>query len=309
MGVVNNLCTPKNGEILVAATQDFLTSAYLITSRDRFLSRQQVSQFLAYMSDNRQVVELPPPAIVRPLELWTGKQLFSMLLRPSSRVGLFINLETAEKIYTKQGEHMCPMDGYVAFRNSELLCGRLGKATLGGGNKAGLFQVIMTDYSAAAAAAAMQRLSKLSARFIGDTGFSIGIDDVTPAESLRRAKAATLDAGYGQCDDFIAAYDKGELTPQPGCNAEESLEASVTGVLNNIREQAAKARLECVRMARAGRGAPSLAGGQLSPVGGVPVRSVRSRQCKGPPLLSAHPGARGKVSHTRVHLLSGAPRS
>ena len=39
------------------------------------------------------------------------------------------------------GEHMCPADGYICFRNSQLLCGRLGKATLGGGNKAGLFQV------------------------------------------------------------------------------------------------------------------------------------------------------------------------
>ena len=33
------------------------------------------------------------------------------------------------------------MDGYICFRNSQLMCGRLGKATLGGGNKAGLFQV------------------------------------------------------------------------------------------------------------------------------------------------------------------------
>ena len=36
---------------------------------------------------------------------------------------------------------MCPMDGYVVFRRSELLCGRLGKVTLGGSNKSGLFQV------------------------------------------------------------------------------------------------------------------------------------------------------------------------
>ena len=33
---VHNLCTPKNGEILVAATQDFLTASYLLTSRDTF---------------------------------------------------------------------------------------------------------------------------------------------------------------------------------------------------------------------------------------------------------------------------------
>ena len=51
-----------------------------------------------------------------------------------------MNLETTEKVYTGE-EHMCPMDGFVCFHNSDLVCGRLGKATLGGGNKSSLFQV------------------------------------------------------------------------------------------------------------------------------------------------------------------------
>ena len=38
---------------------------------------------------------------------------------------------------------MDPADGWVIFMNSQLICGRLGKATLGGGNKAGLFQVML----------------------------------------------------------------------------------------------------------------------------------------------------------------------
>jgi hypothetical protein len=54
---------------------------------------------------------------------------------------LFVNLESTEKTYVKGSSPMCPRDGFVVFRNSELLCGRLGKVTLGGGNKAGLFQV------------------------------------------------------------------------------------------------------------------------------------------------------------------------
>ena len=53
---------------------------------------------------------------------------------------VFVNLEGTERIYTKGAGPMCPRDGYVLFRNSELLCGRLGKQTLGGGNKASLFQ-------------------------------------------------------------------------------------------------------------------------------------------------------------------------
>lgn len=42
---------------------------------------------------------------------------------------IFVNFEMAEKIYTKQGEQMCPVDGYVTFRNSELISGRLGKVS------------------------------------------------------------------------------------------------------------------------------------------------------------------------------------
>ena len=52
-----------------------------------------------------------------------------------------MNLETKEKAHTTGRGLMCPNDAWVIVRNSELVAGRLGKATLGGGNKAGLFQV------------------------------------------------------------------------------------------------------------------------------------------------------------------------
>jgi hypothetical protein len=52
-------------------------------------------------------------------------------------------------------------------------------------------QVLTTDFSARAAAAVMNRLAKLSARFIGEQGFSIGIDDVTPAHELQASKSST----------------------------------------------------------------------------------------------------------------------
>lgn len=58
------------------------------------------------------------------------------------RTRIFVNLQCAEKVYSKKGEAMCPNDGYVVFRNSELLAGQLGKTILGGGNKGGLFAVL-----------------------------------------------------------------------------------------------------------------------------------------------------------------------
>ncbi|KAK9796706.1 hypothetical protein WJX73_006743 [Symbiochloris irregularis] len=240
MGVTHNLCTPKNGDILVAATQDFLMASFLITGRDTFYTRSEMGRLACYMGDALGHIHLPLPTIVKPVELWTGKQLFSLLIRPHADVRIQVNLETKEKAHKPGTAPMCPNDAWVCFSNSELVAGRLGKATLGGGNKAGLFQVLSNDYSPQTAAIVMHRLAKLSARFTGNRGFSIGIDDVTPAPLLQAKKQATVSAGYAECEDLIAQYNAGKLELQAGCNMEESLESLVTGKLNAIRETASQ---------------------------------------------------------------------
>lgn len=63
--VQNNLCTPKNGEILVASTQDFLTSSFLITRKDTFYDRAAFSLMCSYMGDGMDLVDLPTPALVK----------------------------------------------------------------------------------------------------------------------------------------------------------------------------------------------------------------------------------------------------
>ncbi len=115
-------------------------------------------------------------------------------------------------------------------------------------NNARLMQVLNTDYSALVAASCMNRLAKLSARFIGNRGFSIGIDDVTPAPKLVEKKQQTVSTGYSKVQDFIQEYSKGRLKLEPGCDPEQSLETVVTGVLNNIREEAAKVCVACLAL-------------------------------------------------------------
>ena len=39
MGVQNNIITPKSGEPIIALIQDFLTTSFLITSKDMFFTR------------------------------------------------------------------------------------------------------------------------------------------------------------------------------------------------------------------------------------------------------------------------------
>ena len=87
-----------------------------------------------------------------------------------------------------------------------------------------------------------------SARFIGNHGFSIGVDDVQPGEHLNRQKKKKIDEGYKQCHDLISLFAKGALALHPGCNAAETLEHRITGVLNEIRTAAGNVSLHQVSL-------------------------------------------------------------
>lgn len=104
--------------------------------------------------------------------------------------------------------------------------------------------MLNSEFSPMAAAACMSRLAKLSSRHMGNVGFSIGIDDVTPKAPLIKAKGETIRRGYEECSLYIEDYKSGKLALQAGCNLDQTLESQVTGVLNNIREVAGRLCME-----------------------------------------------------------------
>ncbi|CAK9060791.1 unnamed protein product [Durusdinium trenchii] len=240
MGVRDGLVTPKSGEVAVCATQDFLTGAFLLTQRDVFLSRDKFCQLCCFLSDGTERIDLPPPAIIKPCELWTGKQAITVMLRPNKHSKVHVNLEVPEKNYTKRDASMCHNDGWVMFRNSELLSGNLGKKVLGGA-KNGLFFRLIRDCGAQAAIDCMSRIAKLTSRWLMNRGFTIGIDDVNAEYGLGGGKVSVekqriTREKYETVAQYIGQYNAGTIENKPGCNAEQTLEALVNGELGRIRD-------------------------------------------------------------------------
>ena len=65
MGVRHNLVTPRNGQPVIAGTQDFITGAYLISSKNTFLDRINFSQIVTSMFDAMVHIDLPMPSILK----------------------------------------------------------------------------------------------------------------------------------------------------------------------------------------------------------------------------------------------------
>jgi DNA-directed RNA polymerase III subunit RPC1 len=174
----------------VALIQDFLTTSFLITCRDVFFTRQEFTAILSWFTDANELIDLPAPTILKPAFLWTGKQVISAVLRPNRHARVVVNFTAKEKIYTGN-EQRCLKDGWVLFRNSELLLGQIGKTTLGG-NKTGLIYHLLRDNTNEVACEIMHRISKLSSRWLSNYGMTIGISDVTPALHLRGVNKAEI---------------------------------------------------------------------------------------------------------------------
>ncbi|CDH08890.1 DNA-directed RNA polymerase III subunit RPC1 [Zygosaccharomyces bailii ISA1307] len=242
MGVKNNLLTPKSGEPIIAATQDFITGSYLISHKDSFFDRYEMTQLLSMMSDGSLHFDIPPPTIMKPCFLWTGKQIFSLLIKPNQQSPVVINLDAKNKVFTPPKSKSLPHemsrnDGFVLIRGSKILSGVMDKSVLGDGKKHSVFYTILRDYGSQEAANAMNRMAKLCARYLGNRGFSIGISDVTPADELRQKKEQMVESAYAKCDELIDLFSKGKLETQPGCNEEQTLEAKIGGLLSKVREE------------------------------------------------------------------------
>ena len=237
MKVSGNILTPKSGEPIIAPTQDFLTCAFLLTQRDVFYDRGTLFKYLNFFSDAKMHVDVPPPAILFPKELWTGKQLFSILLKPNKSSKKVVNLEVKERNYSGQGECMCLRDGWVVIRNSDLLAGNLCKTTLGAGSKLGLIFFLVREHSPDEAASFMLRMAKFSSRWTMEKGISIGISDVTPSDLLLENKKSILENSIHDCEAMISLWRDGKLPLKPGCNAEQTLESVLNGKLSQIRDK------------------------------------------------------------------------
>jgi DNA-directed RNA polymerase II subunit RPB1 len=80
MMVPRQIVSPQSNRPVMGIVQDTLLGCGIFTRRDIFLEKDLVMNLCVHLSDFNG--KLPTPAILKPKQLWTGKQLFSLILPP-----------------------------------------------------------------------------------------------------------------------------------------------------------------------------------------------------------------------------------
>jgi DNA-directed RNA polymerase III subunit RPC1 len=243
MGVKYNIVTPKNGEPIISAIQDFITASWLLSSLDQFFDKKTFVTMCCGMLEPDTKFDLPPPAIIKPQTLWTGKQVFSVLMRPNRQSNVTVNLDAPSRDHNQYhpGLHRdLQDDSFLCIRNSEVLCGRMDKGTVGSGKKNSVFYILYRDFGPDEAARGMNRLSKLCARWLGNQGFTVGISDVTPPGKLVKEKGDMIGKVFNECLGFVRDSKAGKLKRKAGLDDAGTLEAEQVRVLSTVRTNISK---------------------------------------------------------------------
>lgn len=197
------LIDAKNQAPVYGMIQDMIMGANLLTQKNRMLTRAQACMLIAWGGmrvfdknntplgaaaddyDDRwtNLFSLPRPAILKPQELWTGKQIVSMFLPDVTNQDVAVD------------------DGKVVVVHGQILKGELMKKGVGS-NMSSLIKRVEEMYSQKVASEWLEKMSWLTTRACNHYGYSLGFKDIVAPPALTRE----LQVAMKEAEDRIKSY-------------------------------------------------------------------------------------------------------
>ncbi|KAJ7526580.1 hypothetical protein O6H91_16G013300 [Diphasiastrum complanatum] len=230
MMVPKCIVSPQANRPVIGIVQDTLLGCRKVTKRDTFIEKDVFMNILMWWEDFEGKV--PTPTILKPRPLWTGKQIFSLII--PKQVNL---IRQAMWHNDSEPADISPGDTVVRIEKGELICGTLCKKTLGT-SSGSLIHVIWEEVGPDAARKFLGHTQWLVNYWLLQHGFSIGIGDTIADSGTMEKINEAISKAKNEVKDLIKMAQDKQLEPQPGRTMMESFENRVNQVLNRARDEA-----------------------------------------------------------------------
>ncbi|KAH9322462.1 hypothetical protein KI387_017101, partial [Taxus chinensis] len=230
MMVPKCIVSPQSNRPVMGIVQDTLLGCRKITKRDTFIEKDVFMNILMWWEDFDG--KIPAPTILKPRPLWTGKQVFNLIIPKQ------INLirQSAWHAESETG-FITPGDTIVRIEKGEVLSGTLCKKTLGT-SSGSLIHVIWEEVGPDAARKFLGHTQWLVNYWLLQQGFSIGIGDTIADAATMEVINETISKAKHEVKQLIKAAQDKQLEAEPGRTMMESFENRVNQVLNKARDDA-----------------------------------------------------------------------
>ena len=226
MSVKTQIMSPQSNKPIIGLVQDSLVSVFLLTQRETFLTRAQIMQMVMPIKYPLFTL-LPQPAILKPIPLWTGKQLFSLLF-PVFSLSMVVRSGTADGVHVHTEGSLDVLERCVVISKGELCAGSLCKKTMGT-SAGGIIHLLVKDFDNETAARFIGDAQRVLVEFMQLRGFSVGVGDCLMQTDMHEQVNASIDRCLVYGDKIIQNAKAGETSSllMEGC-----MTKLMTGVLN-----------------------------------------------------------------------------
>jgi DNA-directed RNA polymerase beta' subunit len=214
------------GSRFIGIVQDTLMGAYLMSKADVFLSEEFATWIYAYaafrFNDGRpdtKLPDMPPPAILKPKRMWTGRQLLNLVLHATP-----VSFNADANLFG-------PTEPDLVIVRGEFVAGQIRKPHFGEGGY--VFSTVYINYGAEKAANVINYFQALVKPYVLRRGISVGIVDCVPSDDVR----TKLEAWRESIHEKIEKIDPKD-------------EGAIQGVLQKLRTEMASIVIGGVRKNR-----------------------------------------------------------
>lgn len=192
MAVPCQIISPQANKPCIGIVQDTLLGSHLLTKPGVFIAKNEMMNYISWVKYPHHKYVLPEPAISKPVKLWTGSQLFSMLL-PSTM--MLTRCKDAHAV-------LIPEEGAMLIRKGVLLYGSLDKATLGSSAN-GIIDVMFRDCGPLTTVRFTGDVQRVINQWLMKRGFSVGICDCILGEEGQLEIKQRIANGFKNCSAIL----------------------------------------------------------------------------------------------------------
>jgi DNA-directed RNA polymerase II subunit RPB1 len=246
MMVARNIVTPQSNRNVMGIVQDALLSLCNMTKRGVMLEKDTIMNIMIWMPSWNGV--LPTPAILKPRQLWTGKQIFSLVMPK-------VNYSGTSMCSPPKGVSN-PLNLYdceTLILNGELIQGVIDKAIVGA--KAGsIVHMTWLDLGWEETRRFMNEVQMVANAYMVNRSYTVGVADTVADESTMNEIHAALAEAKENVSKTMTKAQSGKLEGQAGKSISEKFEMTVNALLNQCINKAGQASLSSLKERNAIKG-------------------------------------------------------
>ena len=235
--VPRQLITPQANKPVMGIVQDTLCAVRMMTKRDIFIELPRLMDLLMFLPSWNG--KIPQPAIMKPKPMWTGKQVFSLII-PGN-----VNVQRTHSTHADSEDNtdlhwISPCDTRVLIENGVLLSGIICSKTIGraAGN---LLHVVALELGHEVAANFYSHIQTVVNAWLLAEGHTIGIGDTIADQATYKEIQDTIRKAKADVVEVIEKAHNDELEATPGNTLRQTFENSVNRILNDARDRTGSA--------------------------------------------------------------------